>query len=203
MPPRSTTQTMECDTEGCLNKATFVAPMYINSAYPVTWACAEHARDELTKGWKSINRINQEEPMVAKDAQSKPPITVTLLATAQQEAHDAVWLTAGKQAAKRTRDVATSLLTKHVGASLAKRVAVALNTEVGLAVYAIGLGSLMATIPQATATPGRAKLASAMRVWGLHVISDGIADPVLDAFLAAFDDVLTKIGTTATAQREP
>lgn len=125
-----------------------------------------------------------------------------MLETAADEGGQVVALVTGKQAAKR---IATAILQhakkRRVPASMLKWATAALGTEVGLGVFALVLGTLAPAIPAITRKPWRTKLVSGMRVWGGFAITDGAADPLLDAILGSLDDLGQELETESAGLR--
>ena len=119
------------------------------------------------------------------------------------ELTDGAWLTLGKQAAKHSVRIGMRVVKQWIPAPAAAWVEVQLTTSPpALALYALGLGTLMSAIPRfTTGKPMRAKLASSMRTYGYHVLTDAVADPLLDGLGEAFDEVLAEHGiATVPAQ---
>lgn len=77
----------------------------------------------------------------------------------------------------------------------------ALDTELGLAAYAVAAGTVMSAIPRVTAKPSRKRLASELRIFGFRTIMERYADPFVDGLLGIFDTVLE--GTTDADAETP
>jgi len=140
--------------------------------------------------YKEIKQVSQSQSPVKSESE--------FVSRTRKEATYAAWLTGGKQAAKRSKQVllkAFKVADKRLPAPIAKWVHAQLDTDLGLAVYAIVLGNLLGAVPAMANDPVRSRLLGAMRTWGMHVATDSIVDPVLDLLVAAFDDVAATLSS--------
>jgi hypothetical protein len=123
------------------------------------------------------------------------------------EAIDGGWLTLGKQTAKRSVALGQRILEKRLSflpATAHHWIGLALqSSDEGLAVYSLALGTVCSAIPRFSNNQYRAKLARSMRVYGWHVLSDRLIDPILDELVEIVDMVLNESGMDIKSKSPP
>jgi hypothetical protein len=98
---------------------------------------------------------------------------------AKNDAGDAVWRTAAKQAVRTARTPVVAFLAKSKFGMVAPLAAEFLDTEAGEAALAYVVGNVMAQVPSFSCDPKLRRLAKELRVLGLEFVSDKVADLLL------------------------
>lgn len=124
-----------------------------------------------------------EPPMTTNDkiaTPAKPSLMEhPLVKSAQADATEAAWRTAGNQLVKLTRDPLVGLMSRHLGPddeSLRKKIADFLATEAGTAMLSGLLSVALLALPTAMSNPATGKLSRELRVKAMADMGDVVAD---------------------------